>query len=66
MLISSAGNCFRRSLIAALLLLLLHSGFAKDSFTLDAKHFDYDSGAPLYVKELSAKSHDGVSIHEIT
>jgi hypothetical protein len=66
MLISFAGNRFRRSLIASLLLVLLRSGFAQDSFTLDAKHFDYDSDARLYVKELSAKSHDGVSIHRIT
>jgi cephalosporin-C deacetylase-like acetyl esterase len=66
MLISSAGNYFRRSLIASLLLVLLRSGFAQDSFTQDAKHFDYDSSAPLDVKELSTKSRDGVSIHEIT
>ena len=66
MLISSAGNRFQRSLIASLLLVLLRSGFAQDSFTQDAKHFDYDASAPLDVKELSAKSRDGATVHEIT
>jgi cephalosporin-C deacetylase-like acetyl esterase len=66
MLASPSGKYFRRFLLAPLLLILLRSGFAQDSFTLDAKHFDYDSSAPLDVKELSTKKRDGVSIHEIT
>jgi cephalosporin-C deacetylase-like acetyl esterase len=66
MLIFSARNRFRGLLMASLLLVLLRSGLAQDSFTQDAKHFDYDSSAPLDVQELSAKSRDGVSIHEIT
>jgi cephalosporin-C deacetylase-like acetyl esterase len=66
MLISSARNYFRRLLLASLLLILLRSGFAQDSFTQDAKHFDYDASVPLDVKELSAKSRDGVTIREIT
>jgi dienelactone hydrolase len=49
-----------------LLLFLLGPAFAQDSHREAAKHFDYDAGAPLDVKEISVQDRAGVRIHDIT
>jgi len=53
-------------LATLLILVLLEPVFAQGSYRQAAHHFDYDSRAPLDIKEISVRERGGVKIHDIT
>ncbi|MGO8790836.1 MAG: hypothetical protein ACLQVL_26125 [Terriglobia bacterium] len=44
----------------------LRPGFAQDSYSSAAKHFEYDAHAPLDSREVSVRDRNGMRIHDIT
>lgn len=55
-----------RSFLILLVLLSLKPAFAQNSYSQAVKHFVYDSHAPLDIREISVREHDGVKIHDLT
>jgi dienelactone hydrolase len=48
------------------IVLLLEPAFGQDSYSKAVMHFDYDTQAPLDIKEISVQDRAGVTIHDIT
>jgi len=49
-----------------LIVVLLEPAFGQDSYSKAAKHFDYDTRAPLDIREISIEERSGVKVHDIT
>jgi len=52
--------------LASLLLLLLSSVFAQDSYEQLLHHWDYDKSAPLDLKQMSMREREGVTVYDIS
>ena len=49
-----------------LLLLLASAAFAQDSYDQLLRHWDYDTEAPLAIKQAGVQEHDGIKVHDLT
>jgi cephalosporin-C deacetylase-like acetyl esterase len=57
----------RANFLALILMLVpLQPAAAQDSYSLNVKHYDYDSQAPLNLKQISVEDHSDVKIYNIT
>jgi len=49
-----------------LIVVLLEPAFGQGSYSKAAKHFDYDTHAPLDIREISVQDRSGAKVHDIT